>query len=119
MGTVLLSVAAALGVQFLCLPVLIGAKRGAEAVGWTMILGIFFAAPSAAIYLLLFAILKAAALPPLATMLLGGLGPAAVAAALFWKKERMKVFGRQNYVVRMLLAGGLAGSTILSGLLGS
>ena len=119
MGSVLISVAAALGVQFLCLPMLIGAKRGAEAVGWTMILGIFFAVPSAAIYLLLFSMLKAAQLPTVATMLLGGLGAAALAATLFWKKERMQVFGRQNYVVRMLLVGGLAGSAVLSGLLGN
>jgi hypothetical protein len=119
MGSVLLSVAAALGVQFLCLPMLIGARRGAEAIGWTMILGIFFAAPSAAIYLLLFAMLKAASLAPVPTVLLGGFGPPALAAMLYWKKDRMRVFSRQNYVVRMLLIGGLAGSTVLSGLLGS
>lgn len=119
MGSVLAGVAVAIGVQFLCLPMLIGARRGPEAIGWTMILGMFFAPPSAAVYLLLFSILKAASLPPIATLLLGGLGPACLAAAFFWRRDRAKVFGRQNYVVRMLLAGGLAGGTVLSGVLAS
>lgn len=117
MGVVLLSVAIALGVQFLCLPILIGAKGGGEAIGWTMILGIFFALPSAAIYLVLFMMLHAAALPPFVTVTLGALVPAALAVGFYWKKERTKVFGRQNYVVRMLLIGGTAGGLFLSGLL--
>jgi hypothetical protein len=119
MGSVLISVAVALGVQFLCLPLLIGARHGAEAVGWTMILAIFFAMPSAGIYLLVFASLKAAALPPLVTLLIGALVPPALAAAFFWKKERWAVFSRQNYVVRMLLFGGVAGSALLSSVLDS
>ena len=115
----LLSLALALAAQFLALPILIGAKRGGEAIGWTLILGIFFALPSAGIYLLLFAILYAAAPPPVVTVLVGSLVPAALAAAFYWKKEGKKVFGRNKYVVRMLLVGGLAGSLSLSGLLWS
>lgn len=117
MGSVLLSVAVALLAQFLWLPMLIGARRGGEAIGWTLILAIFFAAPSAAVYFLVFGLLKVAAVPALATIVLGGLGPAAAAAAAFWSKDRAKVFSRENYVVRMLLIGGSAGGLVLSGLL--
>ena len=62
MKSFLLPIVVALIAQFGSLPMLIGARSAGEAIGWPMIMAIFFGLPSAIVYLVMFGAFRLA--PP-------------------------------------------------------
>lgn len=110
MKLVFLPVLAALIAQFGTLPILIGARSAGEAIGWPMIMAIFFGLPSALLYLVIFGGFRIAA-PPSWLAILLGVGIPAVVVLGFFKFRGMPIdFSPKNWVLWMGMIGGLAGT---------
>ena len=110
MRLVLLPMLAALIAQFGTLPLLIGARSAGEAIGWPMIMAIFFGLPSALIYLIMFGSFRMAAPPNWLAVILG-IGIPAIVVLGFFKARGMPIdISPKNWVLWMGMIGGLAGT---------
>jgi len=110
MKLVMLPVAVALLVQFGTLPLLIGARSAGEAIGWPMIMAIFFGLPSFVIYFIMFGVFGATSPPRPLAVVLGIAIPAAIVIGIYSARGTPLDLSPKNWVLWMAMIGGLAGT---------
>ncbi len=105
-----LPILVALVAQFGSLPILIGARTGGEAIGWPMIMAIFFGLPSFLIYLVIFGAFRLTLPPVWIAIPLGCAIPAIIVLGFFsWRGVAVDI-SPKNWVLWMGMIGGLAGT---------
>jgi RsiW-degrading membrane proteinase PrsW (M82 family) len=110
MKLVMLPVAAALLAQFGTLPLLIGARSAGEAIGWPMIMAIFFGIPSFVVYFLMFGVFGAISPPRPLAIVLGIAIPATIVIGIYSARGTPLDLSPKNWVLWMAMIGGLAGT---------
>ena len=110
MKSFLLPIVVALIAQFGSLPMLIGVRSAGEAIGWPMIMAIFFGLPSAIVYLVMFGAFRLAPPPSWLAVILGVAIPAFVVLGFFKFRDVPIDLSPKNWVLWMGMIGGLAGT---------
>ena len=112
MKLVFLPVLVALIAQFGTLPMLIGARSAGEAIGWPMIMAIFFGLPSLLVYLVMFGAFRAILPPAWLAIMLGVAIPASIVLGFYRYRGTDLDLSPNNWVLWMGMIGGLAGTVM-------